>query len=127
MKRIIVTLIALMVLSVTACSSFDSPSTVVKNFYRQIETGKVNDAYDLITKEGKEMLQQYGGGVALLSDQTRKIKGKGGIKVISIRSEDITGDTAKVAFTLTYGNGTTKNDSEELIKEKGVWRITVSK
>lgn len=127
MKTLIVTLMSLMVLSITACSSFDSPSTVVKNFYEYVEAGKVNDAYELITKDGKEMLKQYGGGVSALSDLTRKIKNKGGLKAINIENEEITGDTAKVVFVITYGNGTTEKDNEALIKEQSSWKITVSK
>ena len=127
MKKL--TLISLFVLSffsISACSSFDSPSTVVKKFYSYIEAGKVNDAYELITKDGKEMLQKYS-GVSVLSDLTRKIKSKNGINEIKIKNEEITGDTAKVYFELWYGNGTKKDDSEELIKENGAWHITVSK
>ncbi len=127
MKKLIVTLMSLMVLLITACSSFDSPSTVVKKFYEYAEAGKVNDAYELITKDGKEMLQKYAGGVSALSDLTDEIKREGGLKSINIQSEEITGDTAKVVFVITYGNGTTKNDNEKLIKEQGAWKITVSK
>lgn len=123
MKKLVATLMFLMVLSITACSSFDSPSTVVNKFYEYVEAGKVNDAYELITKDGKEMLQKYAGGVSALSDLTRKIKGKGGLKSINIQSEEITGDTAKVVFVITFGNGTTENDNEELIKEQGAWKI----
>ena len=117
MKKLIVTLMSLMVLSLTACSSVDSPSTVVKKFYEYAEAGKVNDAYELITKDGKEMLQKYAGGVSALSKLTSEIKRKGGLKSINIQSEEITGDTAKVVFAIAYGNGTTKNDNEQLVKE----------
>lgn len=127
MKTVLVTLMSLIVLSITACSSFDSPSSVVKKFYEYLEAGKVNDAYELIAKDGKEMLKQYGGGVSALSDLTSEIKNKGGLKAIKIESEEITGDMAKVVFVITYGNGTTKNDDEELIKEQKSWKITVSK
>lgn len=127
MKKFIATFMALLVLSITACSSFDSPSTVVKHFYEYVAAGKVNDAYELIAKDGKLMLQKYGGGVSALSDSTQKLKGKGGLESIKIKSEEITGDTAEVEFSLTYGNGTTKNDNEKLVKENGSWKITVSK
>ncbi len=125
MRKVIGVLLVFM--AIGACSSFDSPSTVVKNFYKYTEAGKVNDAYELITTEGKEMLQKYGGGASILSDETRRIKGKSGIESFNIQSEEITGDTAKVVFKIIYGNGTTKEDNEELIKEQGAWRITVSK
>ena len=127
MKKILTMMWVLVYLSIVACSSFESPSTVVKDFYTYAEAGKVNDAYKLVTDEGKEMLKKYGGGVSAISSITDKIKKKGGIKTIEILSEKITGDTANVSFRLTYGDGTIMEDNEKLIKEQGAWRITISK
>jgi len=127
MKKVIVTMLVLSSLIIIACSSFDSPSTVVEKFYAHLEEGKVNDASELFTKGGKEMLNQFG-GVAMLSDKyTRTIKEKGGIKGINIQKEEITGDTAKVVGILIYGNDSKKNIDEDLIKEEGAWRIAVTK
>lgn len=127
MKKVIAVLLVLVCFGITSCSSFDSPSTVVKEFYRFAEAGKVNDAYKLVTQDGKEMLSKYGGGVSAISKLTDEIKRKDGIKSIKILGEEITGDTANVKFELIYGDGTTKNGNEKLIKEQGSWRITVSK
>jgi hypothetical protein len=127
MRLIAITILIFSFFCSNACSSFDSPAKVVEKFYSYAEAGKVNDAYELLTKDGKEMLKKYGGGVSLLSDFTREIKQKGGIKSFEIKKEEITGDTAKVTIKLSFGNGTKKEDNEELVKEGHAWRIAVSK
>lgn len=127
MKLIAITIFIVSFFCINACGSFDSPASVVEKFYSYAEAGKVNDAHELLTKDGKEMLKKYGGGVSLLSGFTTKIKEKGGIKSIKIKNEQITGDTAKVSIELNFGNGTKKEDIEELVKEEGAWRIAVSK
>ena len=127
MKKVIVTILVLSSFVITACSSFDSPSTTIEKFYTYVEEGKVNDASELFTKAAKELLNNYG-GVAILSDKyTRDIKEKGGIKEINIQKEEITGDTAKVIGVLTYGNDSKEDIDESLIKEEGEWRIAVRK
>ena len=44
---------------------------------------------------------------------------------IEILDEKIRGDEAKVDFIIHFKDGTTKKESEPLIKENGVWKITV--
>ena len=127
MKIIGATLLALLALSAGGCSFFDTPSAVVKKFYERVEAGKVNDAYELITLEGKAMLRSFGGPVNALSSMTKKIKAKGGIKSINIQSEEVTGDMAEVVFSLAFGDGTMENNSDKLIKEEGAWKIAIRK
>ena len=50
-------------------------------------------------------------------------KGKGGLKSIDIDKEQINGDTAKVAFTLRFGNGETKSGEMQCVREDGDWKM----
>lgn len=114
-------------LALSGCSLGNSPSGVVKDFYKYTANGKVNDAFSLITPEGQSVLTQWGGGTSAIAKLTEEFKKEGGLKSLEITSEQVTGDTATVNFTIKYGNGTTKQDNEKLIKQDGKWKITVSK
>jgi len=126
MKKVIVMILVIASFVVTACSSSDSPSAVVENFYTYAEAGKVNDAYDLISKGGKEMLQKLG-GASIISELTNKIKNKKGINNIDTLNEEITGDTATVKIKITYGNDLVDKKTEKLIKEDNIWRMIIRK
>lgn len=109
------------------CSLAESPSKVVTNFYKLAADGKLNDAYELISKEGKELLKNLGGGAAAIGQLTQEIKNEKGIKKIEILNEEIQGDLASVKFRIAFGDGSSKEDTEKLIKENGKWRLVVSK
>ncbi len=126
MKKVIVMVLVLASLAITACSLSDSPSAVVEDFYTYAEAGEVNDAYDLVSKGGKEMLQKIG-GASIISELTNKIKNKDGINNIDILNEEITGDTATVKIEITYGNDVVDKKTEKLIREEDGWRMIISK
>jgi len=126
MKKVIVMILVLASLVITACSLSDSPSAVVEDFYTYAEAGEVNDAYDLVSKGGKEMLQKIG-GASIISELTNKIKNKDGINNIDILNEEITGDTATVKIEITYGNDVVDKKTEKLIREEDGWRMIISK
>ena len=111
----------LLCLSIVGCSSSNSPSGVVKDFYKYTADGKTNEAVALVTGKGQGLV------AAFLPALTEDIKEKGGIKSIDIIKEEISGDTATVTLVLKFGNGSTKEDSSELIKQDGKWKMHVSK
>ncbi len=126
MKKIIVMIWVIASLAMTGCSLSDSPSAVVEKFYTYAEAGKVNDAYDLISKGGKEMLQKLG-GASIISELTNKIKNKKGINNFDTLNEEIMGDTATVKIKITYGNNLVDEKTEKLIKEDNIWRMIIRK
>lgn len=127
MRKIVVLSLMVFLIGLLACGGANAPSKVIEKFYKLTENGKVNDAYELISEDGKRVLEKFGGGVSILSNGTKEIGDKGGIKNFEIVNEDIKGDTAIVRYKITYGNGETKTSIDKLIKEDGQWRITVAK
>jgi len=127
MKKMSIVLFLAFVVFIS-CSFSESPSQVVKKFYSLAAKGKISDANNLISEDGKKMLAMWGMGTSPISKIRDTIKENGGIKNIEITSEIITaGGTATVGYIIRYKNGTSKVDNEKLIKENGKWRITVSK
>ncbi len=123
MKKILTGLLMLVFLGMTACGSSDSPSAVIQKFYMHMSAGEVNDASKLISTEGKKMAEMFGGAAGVLVSKSETMGKNGGIKNIDMLSEEITGDIAKVAFEITYGNGEKVKQDETLIKEDGAWRV----
>ena len=125
MKKIFVA--AVLVVAVLFGCSGGKPSDVVKSFYKNIEAGKVNDAYEFLAKDTRELMSQLAGGPSALAEQTEKMKQKGGIKQIDVVKEEITGDTAMVVLKLTCGNGKVEETKDKLVKEDGKWKMAVNK
>lgn len=117
-------LLMMLALVVGGCGLFNSgPSATVKKFYSLVEKGQLNGATELI--EASPSVQ---GMLSMaLSSLTEEIRAKGGIRSIDITSEETTGETSVVKFTITFGNGTTKNDSEHLVRKDGKWKVVASK
>jgi hypothetical protein len=125
MKRLIFLLMAVLMLGLVGCG--DSPSKAAKDFYYLIEKGKVNDAFSLFTKEGQGLMSSLAGGAAALSEETKKIEVKKGIKEIQVLSEEKKGDTATVKLKIIYNNGTSQEEKNDLIKEDGKWKLAIKK
>ncbi|HWR01289.1 MAG TPA: DUF4878 domain-containing protein [Chlorobaculum sp.] len=117
-------LIVIMMSALAACGLFKpGPSQVVKDFYHDVEAGKIEDAKKLFSSQ---VLQTFGAKmVAGLSNQTSEMKKKGGIKSIDTQ-ETVTGDLAKVTYTVTYGDNSVEKGVLDLIKENGEWKIQLS-
>lgn len=110
---------------VSSCGLMDSgPASTVKAFYKETETGKLTEAVERVTGPAVQMMgkEKLKAGLAL---QTEKIKQKGGIKSIEIKSEEINGEMATVEALLTYGDGSTETDKEKLVKGEKGWLIVV--
>ena len=125
MKRLF-SLVILWFVLLTGCSG-SSPSDALKSFYKDVEQGKVNDAYALLSKDAQNLLSQLGSGPGMLMDQVNAIKKMGGIKEFKILKEEINGDTASVSMKLIFGNGRFEDTSDNLIKEDGKWKVVVKK
>lgn len=111
------------IMAIAGCGLFNQgPSSVVKNFNYSIEAGKTEDAISLLSTKTKQM---FGGKFyAYIPQKSVEIKKKGGISSIETQ-ENITGDTASVTYTVTYGDGSSEEEKADLIKEDGKWKLTV--
>lgn len=126
MKIIFTVFVAATFLGIVACSSSDSPSGTMQEFYAHMSEGEVNDAYELVSEDAKKMAEMFG-GVSVLADKSEEMSKKGGIKEIKVLEEEINGALAKVKMEITYGNGEEDTRSDKLIREDGKWRLAADK
>ena len=125
--------VCLFVLTLCSCSSADTntPEGTVTKAIKCIIDKDYKGYVDLMNfKEAKtdEQKQQL---AALVQDKMNKeIEKKEGIKDFKVETAEINEEEGKavVPYTLTYGNGDTKDDKMKLIKtEDGAWMIDSGK
>lgn len=126
MKRTIWISLIVMVAMLGILGCGKKPASVVESFYTLVGQGKVNDAFGLLSKESSAMLSAFGGSTALM-DESKKIQQRKGIKKFEVISEEIHGDTAQIKFKITFGDGSSKEGVEKLMKTDDGWRIVMSK
>lgn len=105
-----------------ACGLFSTPSGTVKDFYKYMEKGDVDKARKLMSKRMQATMTEDK-MKAVLALATQKIKEKRGISSVNIDKEDKTGDTAVVTGKVKYGDGSTEDFKQNLIKEDGSWKL----
>lgn len=125
MRTKLVFLVALILL--TACnSSSGSPTTVVRRYIANSESGDVNGMMQLFAKKaidekGQEKVRSNNQAFA---DLVEKVRGQGKTLKIEGLKESVNNETAIVSFF--YGDRE-KNDSVHLnfslVKENGEWKI----
>lgn len=100
------------------------PSKVVERFFKAVEDGEITDAIGYLSTSAVESIGAEKWR-SILTDTTLQINSDEGIDKIDILSDETTGEIAKVAVEVTYGNGTTDSEVFDLIKEDGDWKIHV--
>ena len=96
-----------------------------QNYEAFVETIKMSDK--VTAEEIEQTKQMY---VALFKEKAEKeITKKGGIASYTLVKEEIAedGQTAKVEFDVTYGNGTTKKQKFDMILVDGKWMQNANK
>lgn len=117
-------------LAVTACGKSGlfskSPSDTVVAAYMAANEGKYSEAEAYISSEvlnamkgGRRVLA--GGMKALCDEATRN----GTIERIEILREEVRGEGATVYYRLHFEDGSKKESDQDLIKENGVWKMTI--
>lgn len=120
-----IVLIGVLIVS-AGCGLFSSgPGQTVKNFYYAVESGKIDEARNLLSAQ---VAAAYGAKLSqALVQASEDIKQRGGITSIDILTEDVNGDIANVTSKTTFGNGQSTTDASRLLKEDGEWKISPSK
>jgi hypothetical protein len=121
--------VCLFVVALCACGSANTPEGVTEKALKCMISKDYQGYVDLMhfqKEKSSEDMQQI---VALVKDKMDKeIDKKEGIKDYKIGTPEITDDKAVVPYTLTYGNGETKEDKMKLVKtEDGKWMIDSGK
>ena len=134
MKKLINSLMVLALVATTglmvSCSgSGKSPTDVSKSFIQKLEKGDVDAAFKMLDGAEKATAEENEKLKAFLSEGTKEISSKGGIKKIEVVSETISedGKTAEVTIMLTYGNGETDESTTKLKNTEDGWKIFLGK
>lgn len=125
MRTKLVFLVALII--VTACNSLSSsPTTVVRRFIANSESGDVNGMMQLFAKKAiqEKGQEQVRSNNQAFADLVEKVRGQGKTLKIEGLKESVNNDTATVS--LFYGDRE-KNDAVHLnfslVKENGEWKV----
>lgn len=122
--------IALVALVFAACGSSNTPEAVTAKYLDNLKNGKYEAALNQmhfkteLTKEQKDQL------VAMIQEKaSEQINKKGGIQSFDIKEAQVAedGQSAKVLYTINYGDGSTKDDNEKLVCVDGKWMIDSGK
>lgn len=112
---------ALAALTLTACLG-GSPEQTAEDFYRAVEAGEITEAMDLLTDDtfdavGRDKVR------AALEMQTRRIADQGGIETFEVVESEVHAELADLQVRITLGDGSTMNETVNLRKVDGDWKI----
>lgn len=121
--------VCLFVLALCSCGSSNTPEAVATKAIKCIIDKNYDGYVDLMYFKKEKSNDDMKQIVALVKDKMDKeMEKKQGIKDFKVETATIDGDKATVPYSLTYGNGETKDDTMKLIKtEKGDWMIDSGK
>lgn len=130
MKKVLtLATVCLFMLALCSCGSSNTPEEVttkaIKCLIDKDYDGYVDMMYFKKEKSNEDMKQI----VALVKDKMDKeLEQKQGIKEYKVGTPTIEDNKAVVPYTLTYGNGETKEDNMKLVKtDDGKWMIDSGK
>ena len=107
----------------SACGFLErSPGDTVEKFYEKAENGETNEAIDLFSDD---FVDTFGRGKLRMAI-SENADNYEGVR-ITIEDEEINGDTATVIYTIELEDGSERNETTDLIKEDGEWKMIPSK
>ena len=130
MKKVLtLATVCLFVLALCSCGSSNTPEAVTTKAIKCIIDKDYDGYVDLMYFKKEKSSEDMKQIVALVKDKMDKeMDQKQGIKDFKVETATVEDNKATVPYTLTYGNGETKEDTMKLIKtEKGDWMIDSGK
>ena len=99
-----------------------SPQDTTEDFYRYVEKGEITKAMDLLTDDtfnsvGRDKIR------TALEMQTRRIADQDGIDKFEFLEAEVHAELADLQVMITLGDGSTMNESVQLRKVDGDWKI----
>lgn len=127
-------LFATIIFMLASCGGASTPGAAAKQYAEYVQNGKYEKFVDGIVFDEKmdaaKVKEAKEGLTAMLKEKVNKeIEKKQGIKQIDIVSEEVAedGNTAKVVLKQTYGNGETDDNTYDMIKQDGKWKMSMKK
>lgn len=117
------------VVFMASCSSPSTPSDVVKKQIEIFKSGKFEKLADIVYFKGGQTEESAQMFTAVGAKMGPEIEKKGGVDSFEITSEEISEDgaTAKVKYSITYGNGNVETETAKTILQDGKWYIDSGK
>ena len=121
-KNIAIALCATLMLA--ACGG-GSPEAVAEKFQKAMVSGDFDKAASYATKASAPMLKTMGSMLTgtMLDEFKEQVKGA----KIRVVSSEIDGDTATVTMEVTNADGETEEETCNLVKEDGEWKVGFEK
>ncbi|MAT58797.1 MAG: hypothetical protein CMF23_12565 [Ignavibacteriae bacterium] len=120
-------LLFIVMLFVSGCGGGSSdPKDIVINSMEMIENNNVSGVSEILSKDVKSLVDSEKLEKAV-AEESEKIKSKGGIAKIEFTDEKVEENQIDYKYTITYGDGSTKNDKARLVKEDGEWKLGMAK
>jgi len=102
----------------------DSPSSVVKTAFENCNAGNYSKAENAYSPDAQKFIRgdmgALAGGIKTLCDKGTK---NGTLSSVEILSESIKGEGAEVGIRLHFKDGSAEEDTAQLIKVAGDWKI----
>lgn len=99
-----------------------SPQKTTEDFYRAVEAGEITKAMGFLTDDtfdtvGRDKIR------AALEMQTRRIADQGGMETFEVVEAEVHAELADLRVQITLGDGTTLDETVQLRKVDGDWKI----
>lgn len=123
-----------LVLMVSCSSSSATPGAALKGYVEELKAGNYEKFVEGIAFKddlaAEQIQEQKAMWTSLLQEKTGKeFEKQGGLNGIEILSEEISedGNSAVVTFKMIYGDGSEKEDSQNMVKKDGKWLMDINK
>lgn len=121
-KSVLILMLVFLVVGLAGCSS--GPDKAVKSFFIALDAGQVDKAMGYLSTSTLNTLGHDKWQAALIS-ASKDMQSKGGLSSVKIIDKKVRGDIAAVTVELTFGDGSSKTDTINLIKENGDWKLEI--
>jgi hypothetical protein len=115
-----VLILILVATMLTGCSA--GPDKTVQKFFTALDKGKVSEATGYLSSATLSSLGMDKWQGALM-EASNGFAEYGGIRSVKILEQDVQGDTARITFRITMGDGSEEVDTMDLVRENGDWKI----
>ncbi|WP_069802087.1 hypothetical protein [Thermogemmatispora onikobensis] len=105
---------------VDALSSLSTPTRSLLSFCKALQQGAYSTAYELLSLDFQT---HFGGLRQFVNVVDPVVKSNGGIKSCTVGATQKKGDRFIVTGIITYANGKTETDHDELVLEADIWRL----
>lgn len=122
--------LAIVAVAFAACGSKNTPEGATEKFLKSYQKGDYAAVIDQM-HFSKEMSKEEKDGLVQMfsAKDAPEVAKKGGVASFEIKETELAedGQSAKVNYTITYGDGSTKDDDQKVLLIDGKWVIDSGK